>query len=203
MKETRPFFLALILLLSAAYPAWAQFSITDPTVERGQLTVDWLSAFYSNGDQRHGHELDISYGLTSFWAPGLALAIEKAGGEELRATSVQWSNVFALGKPWASADFGFEANLSAPLASGEAFAIQAGPALSFTTGPIKTTLNATVSREFGANHQDGVEFGYGVQALYATNFNLYVGFEAYGAVPNIGNAPPLRDTEHRIGPVIS
>lgn len=203
MKRTVPGFLLAILFPGDHSPAVAQFSMTDPTVERGELIAEWLAAFYSDGDVRHGHELAVSYGLTSFWAPSLTLSIEKSEGEDLRATSVEWSNVFALGKFGSAANLGLELDLSAPLASGEAFGIAAGPALSFSIAPVLTTWNATFGQQFWPNREDAAEFGYGFQALYATNFNLDFGIEAYGVVSDIGDSPPLRDTEHCIGPALN
>jgi hypothetical protein len=191
--------LASALAICVSHSASAQFTITSPSVERGQFAAEWNGTVYSDGNLKQGHEFAADYGVTNFWAPGLSVAFERDDDHAFRATTLEWSNLFAFGT-FGGFDLGLEANLNVPLISGGAYGITAGPAVAFGFGPILATVNATFGREFGEHREPGVEFGYGVQTLYLTSFGLDFGFEAYGTVEDMGDAPPLAEQEHWIGP---
>lgn len=200
-------------ILIATSQAQAQFKVVKPIVHEGEFEVEETGAVlwgYDDPDpgddeeqQRQGHELAIGYGVTDFWKPEVALELEQARGESLDATAIALENTFQLlPEDAAPVNLGFFAAYAGPIDSEAAHAIEFGPIVQLPLGPVVTTVNPFFEKTFGENREEGFAFEYAWQTALALNDNLGLGFEAFGAVENFtGDAPPLSEQEHRIGPV--
>jgi hypothetical protein len=221
------------LLTLAGRPAEAQeFEIKSPLVEHGTFEVEWHGAVQSRfneedeeeeeGDDddddddeeaeeeeedeepvRQAHELAVGYGVTSFWQPELALALEQRKGRDLKVDSVGIENTFQL----LPTDAHF-VNLGLSVAyevsvRDEVHGLEFGPLIQLPLGPLSNTANLIFEQQFGDDRESAsTAFGYAWQSVYRVVPVLDLGFEAFGEIESFAeDAPSTDEQEHRIGPV--
>ena len=75
-------------VFSTSGPAWSQFHVEQPEVHKGELEAEYFGS-YSFGlprppaeTPRHGHALELSYGITSWWSLAVAAEAEQERNEE-------------------------------------------------------------------------------------------------------------------------
>lgn len=186
------------------------FHIFTPAVEAGAWGAEALSAFHAglppaseHASVRAAHELAVHTGVNDLWMTKLALGIERPAGGDYEVTSIASENVFRFTpKAHAAVDAAWFTAIEAGVASDAANAVVFGPIVSVAQGPVAVMLNPFFEKTFGRNREDGVAFAYGWRATYQISDALSFGVEGYGAVENLGNAPPVSDQVHRVGPVL-
>ena len=77
-----------------------------------------------------------------------------------------------------------------------------GPLIKFGDDTLSLTLNPFLERTFGPNREKGLTLTYAVGLKAGIREGLALGIEAYGAIPEVADAPESHFHEHRIGPVI-
>lgn len=213
-------FLASVSGPDAARAGHDVFHIFTPAVEAGHVGFELLSTLQEveahgaaaeeeDGDEhghampRTAHEAAVHTGVTSFWMSKLAFTFSREDGERYRADAIASENVFRFtpqrGGPL---DLGWFTAVSAGLNGDATNAFEFGPILTLASGPLALTLNPFLEKTFGRKREDGIAFTYGWRATYAFSETFAIGVEGYGEVENIGDAPPVSEQVHRIGPVL-
>lgn len=212
-----------VLLLAVALPgsASAQFSVSSPKVEKGELEVETHGSVQNGlpkseeadveeeeaGEKviRQGHDVEVGYGFTNFWKAELGISFQKPDGEGLEATSLELANTFQLGhyKPW-DMTLGLLASVSLGIGGAdEPDAFELGGLVQFgdeETGSL--ILNGIFEKTFGDNREEGTGFEYAAQLRVPVTEKVGIGIEAYGEIEDIGHAPGFQETELRIGPML-
>ena len=206
----------LLLAIPTAHSAKAQFVINSPKVEKGEVEIETHGSAQSGfpeadddeeGEKviRHGHELEIGYGITDFWKAELGLSFQKPVGEGLEASAIEFENIFKLGtvQRW-NMTLGLLAGVSLGIGSAdEPDAFEFGPLVQF--GDEKSgmvLLNGIFEKTFGDNREEGVGFEYAAQVRFPVTDRIGLGVEAFGEIEDIGNAPSFDETELRVGPML-
>ena len=214
------------LAFAVSEPASAQFSINSPKVEKGELEVETHGSVQSGfpkagrseeaGEEaegaeekdekpvRQGHEFEISYGLTDFWAVELGITVQKPSGDGFEASALELQNTFQLAtiERW-NMTVGFLASASLGIGEGEPNAVEFGPLIQF--GDEKTgslILNTIFEKTFGPDREEGLGFEYAAQFRYPLTEKVGLGVEGYGEIEDIGHTPRFEDTELRVGPMV-
>ena len=156
--------------------------------------------------KRLAGEQSMSYGLTDWWRISAALKIEKPEADEARLAQAALGNIFILKglDEKRSHDFGVgwftEIGISTHRDTTNTLLF--GPIATMKADKLSITVNPFFEQTFGRNREDGIAFAYGWQAKCEIREGFAVGIEGFGVIDDIGNAPPWRDQEHRIGPVL-
>jgi hypothetical protein len=214
--------------LALAHPAFAQFVINEPTVEKGELEFETHGSFQSGfpdedeknaketdeeeapgADEeeepftRHGHEIEMGYGLTDFWKLELGLGLQQPVDGDLQATTFEIENTLQLAtyELW-GAVFSAFASVELGLADQIPDAVEFGPLVQFGNDKLTLVLNALFEKTFGEFREPGIGFEYAAQLKFAMTDRVSAGFEAFGEIEDLRNVPSFHKTEFRIGPVI-
>ena len=202
---------AAVLLIACSAPARAQFSVNSPSVEQGELEIETHGSFATGlpkagGEDadavRYGQELEIGYGVTSFWQAQLGMTLQKPDGLGFQANSIDFTNIFQLAKVerW-NATFGVQADVSLGIAQGEPDEVQFGPLVQFGDEDSGLTLNGLFGKTFGPHREEGLGFEYAAQLKLPVRQGLGAGVEAFGDIGDIGHTG-FDDTQLRLGPAL-
>lgn len=195
------------------------FHLFTPAVEAGHWGFEALSGVaiglpgdhhdeadegaHAHGAPRAAHEVALHVGFTSYWQTKLAIGFEREDHDDYRTTYLASENVIRFAPPRESPlDFAWFTAVSAGLDSGVAHAVEFGPIVSWSAGPVALVLNPFLEKTFGDDREDGIAFAYGWRATYEIAERLNVGIEGYGEIENIADAPPGAEQIHRLGPVL-
>ncbi len=199
------------LFVACSAPAKAQFSVNSPSVEQGELEIETHGSFATglpkggvdNADTvRYGQELEIGYGVTSFWQAQLGMTLQKPDGLGFQANSVDFTNIFQLAKVerW-NATFGLQAGVSRGIAHDEPDEVQFGPLVQFGDEDSGLTFNGLFGKTFGPHREEGLGFEYAAQLKVPVRQGLGAGVEAFGDIGDIGHTA-FDDTQLRLGPAL-
>ena len=203
-------FSAIVL---TAVPARAHdniFHIFTPSIEAGSWGVEALSAFNTGlvADEDHvpvraAHELAIHTGINEFWMAKLALGLERPAGGDYDVTNVAFENVFRFSQARSGAlDAAWFTAVSVGVDDEASNAIEFGPVISLSEGPVSLVLNPFFEKQFGDNREPGIAFSYGWRATYRVAEFFSLGLEGYGTIEDIANSPAFEEQIHRVGPVL-
>lgn len=195
-----------------AAPAAAQvYEVIHPEVEQGRFELEVLNGVVvsdrEEGEERAAHEIGLGYGVTSFWLPQLTLELARPEGEDYEVEAFEFENTFLIleneeegGMP--AYALGFYGVLEIPNEGGiDEGAFVFGPLASLEAGPVELVGNFLVDVPFEDDTDPGL--AYALQASTPVAEAIGVGFEAHGEVEQaFGDAPPLGETEHVIGPAV-
>jgi hypothetical protein len=189
------------------------FHIFTPVINKGHWGVELNNGFQSgfpyhadkpgHADVRAASELGLQAGVTDYWMMKVALEFEREVGGNNEVAALVSENVFRLDK-WAprSFDVAWFTSLAAAISTEATNAVELGPVVSFSAGPITLAVNPFFEKTFGQNREEGIAFVYAYRATYSFNDLLSIGIEGYGEVEDIGNAPQTSEQMHRMGPVL-
>jgi hypothetical protein len=198
----------LATLVGAAIPARAgTFDVKGPEIEKGETEIatnqTFQSGFPANADLvRHSFELGAGYAFTSHFKAGIKAGFDTPLGENSRLSFVGIEAQAYFGKLAPSISWGWFMGLDARAHRNETNTIVFGPLIKFGDDKLALTLNPLFERTFGPNHDSGTSFAYAVGLKGEVRDGFAVGVEAFGSIPDIGNAPGTSFQEHRIGPVL-
>lgn len=240
--------LALAIHLGAG-PALAQFEIEEPEVEQGEIEIEYRGATFSgrpsrpaiaaddddddeymgpamleNEVLRQGHEIEITGGVTDWWALGVGAEFEEERGEDgtfgdLNLSEIEIENRVEIipmdddGGIGAAFFLGYETAIS----QGEdEDRVALGALVSAEKGRVSATGNLFLVDVFDIREteiEDGEtkithtpdhwDFEYAWQLKLQKTSKLAIGVEGYGEVPDISDDVAGRNFEkHRVGPVL-
>jgi hypothetical protein len=199
-------FLACITLL-APIPAWAQFYVRQPDVEKSESEVEEHGAVYmSPGDDedlRQSHEVEFKRGLTDRAQLILEGFFEQPIGENLQFTEFEIGGQYELIKPEGEDGFAFAFRILYEAVKDAPDEILFGPIARYTKGSNSTTLNTFFVGQVGDDPTiDGLEFQYNWQFKHELNHRVAFGVEAFGEIKDLAHPGSFNDQLHRAGPVI-
>lgn len=209
-------------LATAAGPVSAQiFEVIHPDVDRGGFELEALNGLIlddvAEGEERSAHEFALGYGVFDFWKSTLAIELANPESAPVEFEAVEWENTFILpigsGHDHAhrhdAADFshadwvvGFHTVWEIPNEGGiDDGAVAFGPIAEVIWGPLTVLPNLFVEVPFSDDTDPGLGYSLQLKTPVATDFDI--GLEAFGDIEEaFGDAPPLGQTEHLIGPAL-
>jgi hypothetical protein len=201
---------AMAIALSAAQAQ--TFDVKQIEVEKGALEYGAENMFARGVPHELGSEINrwasehsVAYGLTDWWKISAALKFEKPEELDARLAQAAIGNIFVLKgideKRAFDAGIGWFTEVSFSTHGDTTNTVVFGPIVTLKADKLSLTANPFFERTFGRNHEEGTAFVYGWQAKYEIREGFGLGVEGFGVIDNIGSPPPLREQEHRIGPV--
>lgn len=209
-RNVRSRFARAVVLSCVLGPAAASagtFDLKTPEVEKGEREAEHntsvFSGFPTNADRlRASTETSMAYGVTDWWKLSGKFNGDKPIGDDWQISTAGVESIFLLRKQEAGFALAWFSGLDVRVHRDETNAVSFGPVFRFGTDTASVTLNTFLSRTFGPNHTEGIDFVYGWQAKRELREGLALGIEGYGVIPEIGDAPGADSQEHRIGPVV-
>jgi len=187
-------------------PAWAQFYVRQPDVERGESEVEEHGAVYAGPgggeDLRQSHEVEFKNGLTDRAQLIVEGFFEQPIGDSLQATEFEIGGQYQLIKPEGDG-FAFTFRSLYEAVKDAPDGILFGPLARFQKGPNSTTLNTFFVGQVG-NHPeiDGLEFQCNWQLKHELSQHLALGVEGFAEIADLAHPGSFNDQLHRAGPVI-
>jgi hypothetical protein len=184
----------------------AQFYVTSPDVEKGEIELEEHGAIYAGPteeeDLHQSHELVSRDGLTDRVQLIVEGSFEQPLGESLEATEFEIGGQYQFVKPQEGGfSFAFQALYEAARDAPDG--VLFGPLVSFRKGRNSTTLNTFFVGQVGDHPEiDGLEFEYNWQLKHEINNRFAFGVEAFGDIADLANPGSFDDQFHRTGPVV-
>jgi hypothetical protein len=197
-----------VLIVTIAVPAAAgTFDIKGPEVEKGEFEAhtnhSFQSGFPANADRiRHSFEFVAGYAFTDRFKAGPKLNFDRPTGDGTNLSTAGIEGQLYLGKLGPAIALAWYTGVDFRVDREETNTIVFGPLIKFGDDALSLTLNPLFEQTFGRNREDGIAFSYAVGLKAAVREGLALGIEAYGSIPDIGDAPGSDFQEHRIGPVV-
>jgi hypothetical protein len=200
--------LAVALVAGIDLPAQAgPLDVKAPEIEKGETEIGTNHAFHSgfpaNADRvRHSYELTAGYAFTSHFKAGIKAGFDTPIGDGTQLSVAGIETQVYLGKITPTISWGWFTAFDARVHRDETNTLVFGPLIKFGDDKLALTVNPLFERTVGANHDTGTTFTYAVGLKGEVREGFAIGLEAFGAVPEIGDAPATNFQEHRIGPVL-
>jgi len=188
--------------------AHAAIHVMSPIVEQGEFEVETAAdrTFDKNDrlDDAQTQNVDIGYGVNSFWATELETQWKQDLMGSRRYDSTSWENRFQLlpqGKYWL--DAGLFAEYERVAQTGDHNNATVGLLLQKELGQNVTTMNFLLNREFDTGGAPGAQIDYRVQTRWRWYAAFQPGLELYGEPGRLGNLEANSDQRTRFGPVVT
>ena len=200
--------IAALLVATIAGPALAgPLEVKGPEVEKGETEIltnhSFQSGFPTNAERvRHSFEFVAGYAFTDHFKAGPKINLDAPVGENARVSTAGFESQFYIGKFGPGIALGWFTGLDLRIHRGETNTVIFGPMIKFGDDKGSLTLNPFFEQTFGRNHEDGLAFAYAMGLKAEVREGLALGLEAYGSIPDLGDAPGTSAQEHRIGPVV-
>lgn len=197
---------ALLVALSSAALA-GPFDVKAPEITKGETEImtnhSFKSGFPENADRvRHSFEFVAGYAFTENFKGGAKLAFDRPLGDHTQLSTAGIEGQFFIGKLGPAIALAWFTSFDFRAQSDETNTLIFGPLIKFGDDALSLTLNPLFERTFGPNREEGLVFTYAVGLKAEVHRGLALGIEAYGAIPDVADAPSSHFHEHRIGPVI-
>ena len=197
---------ALLLVLSPTVGAGG-LDIKGPEVENGETEVmtnhSFQTGFPANADRvRHSFEVVVGYGFSDRFKAGAKFAFDRPVGDSTLFSTAGIEGQLFLGKLAPAISVAWFTGLDVRVHRDETNTVVFGPLIKFGDDALSLTLNPLFEQTFGRNREDGIAFTYAAGLKGELREGLALGIEAYGSIPDLGDAPGTSFQEHRIGPVV-
>lgn len=136
--------------------------IYSPRVEFGETELEFRTEMTNNNqsnsdDNKTQTKLEIGRGFTPHWMTEFVAEFEQANGNT-KASALEWENILQLSEPGEyPVDFGVLLEAEKALISGEPDEAIVGLLLEKDLSNITATANINFEKQFGDNHETGVE----------------------------------------------
>lgn len=207
----RHYILALAALTATASPvilapvAAQADKVYSPIIDEGEWELESRQLFSHDGDPAQNgqqkHIFEAAYGAKSYWSTGVLLEVERAPGEDAKATHVAWENIFQLtpqGKYWI--DVGAYVELEKGL-NGEANEIETKLLLEKEIYRWVATTNLIFKKDISGEDLN-LKFAYNWRVKYRLNPKFELGVEGYGKMGEIRDFSPASEQYQALGPAI-
>jgi hypothetical protein len=198
-----------LVVLAVISPARADmFDVKGVEITKGEselalaLAPQWGHNANSGNVRLHG-EASFGYGFTPWFKAGGKLGFElgSTGTDDATYGGIETQFLILdpekarLGLGWFT---GFDTGFSGDFGQLLTF----GPIASLTIAEgLTVTINPLLQKQWDPT-EPGLALNYAWQVKREINDNIAIGFEGYGAVPNLADPPSIDFQEHRAGPVV-
>lgn len=197
--------------------AGAEFEIPEVDVERGGIEAEYRGASHQGlpapdkdgaiDALRQSHELEIQYGLTSFWALRLTPNVEQPAGASLEFTTIGLETQFVLvprhGGTFGLALMGGYAPVSWFVDLEEPDEFEFGPVIEVAQGGWLLTLNPRLVDQVGRHAEtEGLGFEYAGQLEYRFADRWSVALLSFGEIDELAHTGSFDEQTHLLGPGI-
>ncbi len=200
---------ALLTFLFGASRALADFKVWQPDAEFGETALetvgDWgYDPLSKKSDERSFTE-EFERGVTPFWRTELELEENRLPGPDnstnfAQATSENLFQFTPRGEYWLDAGFFFEYGQSMlPDTPSET---TFGPVLRKEIFHTIDTVNLFIEKDLGNYAGGRPNFLYAWETRIDLGTSIEPGFQAYGFVGPLTHLTPLREEDHRLGPML-
>lgn len=203
--------LAIVAVALATPPHGAAragaFDVKAPEISGGEWEFATNHAlqhgFSASADRvRHSFEIVTGYAFSDRFKAGAKFGFDRPLGDGTHLSVAGIEGQFNFGKIAPLVAIGWFTALDLRARSDETNTLIFGPLIKFGDEVLSLTLNPFLERTFGPNREEGLTLTYAVGLKAAVRDGLALGIEAYGAIPDVGDAPASHFHEHRIGPVV-
>lgn len=201
------FWLCMAFVLTGGR-AHAAIHVMSPIVEQGEFEIETAAdrRFDKNDnlDDAQSQNVDIGYGVNSFWATELETQWKQDPMGSRHYDSTSWENRFQLlpqGKYWL--DAGLFAEYERVAQTDDHNNATVGLLLQKELGQNVTTVNFLLNREFDTGGAAGAQVDYRVQTRWRWYAAFQPGLELYGEPGRLGNLEAESDQRTRLGPVVT
>ncbi|MEM7025683.1 MAG: hypothetical protein AAF637_24340 [Pseudomonadota bacterium] len=215
-----------LILAAMSQTASAQvFEVIHPDVIEGGFEFEVLNGVVldsvEDGEERSAHEIAIGYSPFSFWKTTFAIEIGNPENESAEFEAFEWENVLLLpfgshaegndhdhggGSFFELGAVGLYVALEVPNEGGiGSGGVEVGPIAELQFGPVETVANLFVEIPFEDGEDPGLAYALSAAVPIAEfePVELSAGFEAFGGAEGaFGDAPPLGENSHVIGPAL-
>ena len=192
-------------LLAAIPPARTAIHVFSPIVEQGEAELETF--FDRSRDHRptkdgaYTFNVDVGYGVTSFWKTEIEGQWSHDAQGKLHYDSISSENIFQLtpqGEYWLT--LGLFAEYEHVALSGDHDSITIGPILQKEFGLNVTTLNLFFTHEVGHGAAGGLPLDARLQSVWRVLPEFAPGFEAYWQPGKLGAFEDISEQRLRVGP---
>lgn len=176
-------------------------------IEHGETEIELSGGTYNDNsndiDNERAAELEIGYGVTSWWFSGAETEWGRDTNENTTYEGFALINIFRFSEPgeyWV--DMGLFSELGFPDESQEPNTIEIGPMFQKEIGNTVSNLNVIFVRDYDSNAEHETEFEYEYQTRWLGNKKLEFGVQAFGEFGEVEDTNSIGDQEHKIGPAI-
>lgn len=197
-----------VLMLAGPATVKADHKVYSPVVEKGELAiearghVDFDDEDSKDGEQIHVYELE--YGVTDYWLTSIFGEFREAPSGSFKYTATAWENIFEI---LTEENHGIGAGLYLEFKDahrvGLANEFEFKLLLEKRIWRLVNTLNANFEQPVGSRAEESLEFEYAWRTMARITENLYAGFEAFGEIGEVNDAPSLGDQAHQLGPIVA
>ncbi len=201
---------AMALLLAGAAPAEASHKVYSPIVEKGEVEIENRThVTYDSDPKKDGavvEKYSVGYGVTDHtFVEFYAVWNKSPGGARSYAATeaVVMHQLFEQGERWLDAALYFE-YVATDASQNKPDKLEFKVLLEKGMDEWLNTLNVNFEKEIGTRglQAAGLELGYAWKTKYRLSPLFEPGFEAYGALGEIGNTSSPSRQKHQIGPMV-
>jgi hypothetical protein len=210
-QPTRPYrwasWAAGAALSALPWEASATHKVYSPRVEAGvvSLEVRGHAGFDDDhdADGLQSHRLELEYGINEVWKTAFFGTFEGDADQAVRYTTTGWENIFyLLREDRHGLGAGLYLEYEKAHRAGAADEIELKVLLERGFLGFVNTVNLNFDKGVWEDAHEGVEFAYAWRTTHTASPHFGLGFEAFGEIGELHDAPPVREQEHQIGPLL-
>lgn len=183
--------------------------VYSPIVEQGEVEFEYFLDYDIDADPAKNtnarHQFELEFGITDRWMSAVYGDFRKVPGKAFAYQGLKWENIYQLfeqGERIIDVGLYFEYIMpQSSLNKPDAFEFKL--LLEKENGYLSNTFNLIMKKELGAKAAKNTTVGYGWKSNWRWRRYLEPGFEAYGALGELGNTKPLSKQTHQVGPVLT
>ncbi len=194
--------ITIIAGMTLSDTAHASHKVYSPIVEQGEYAIELRGHVNLDGDavnRTQQYKAEFEHAPTARWLTELVGEFENESGESLKASAIEWENIFQLteqGEHWL--DFGVLGEYSRELSNGARDKIALGALFEKSLGSQIVNLNLTAERQLGGAEQ--TELGYVFRWRWRRSQAFEPGIEIFGELGDAKHLRSFADQVHSIGP---
>jgi hypothetical protein len=205
MRVNVPLLAAAILL--SPLQAWAAPSdyIKMPTVNEGEMEVDFKAGSSSKSDtpQASAASIGMGYGIAARWSTEVSLQYKQELNEGTRFDAIEWENKFQLTKPGQyPVTVGFLLEIERPMNHDAGWDVLWGPLFQTGFDKFQFNLNLLFQRTYQGANPGNLVMLYHLQAKYRWLPRFEYGLQGFGNMGTYDNWAPPDQQSHQIGPAV-
>jgi hypothetical protein len=201
------FGLTLLAFSFSAPPAWAQFYVRSPEVDKGEAEIEEHGAFYSGPGEderlRQTHELEGKYGITERFEGILEGEFEHPIDENFEAKAIELGGQYEIvQRKGDGLGLAFRTLYEFALQDASPDEILFGPVAKFVRGRDSVTINTFFVGQVGDHVEiDSLELKVNWGLKHELSERWAVGVEGYSEIEDLSHSGSFDEQAHRLGPV--